>query len=113
MEERPVCCGLSIGPEGAKVMTGTQKDSLINLKAPDYMWAMSAMILGLSLYSFYLRDLLASLALFSVAFFFLVLALLAVSLVWCASVQVAIWTRSAPRNVIALSRRLIAPYAKP
>jgi hypothetical protein len=71
------------------------------------------MIVGLGLYSFYVRELLASLLLFSVAFFFLSLVVLGVFLVWCASEQVAIWTGPASRNVIALSRRLIAAYARP
>jgi hypothetical protein len=71
------------------------------------------MIVGLGLYSYYVRELLASLALFSMAFFFVALAVLGVFLVVCASVQVAIWARPASRNMIALSRRLIAAYAKP
>lgn len=70
-------------------------------------------IVGLGLYSYYTRELLAALTLFSVAFFFLALVGVAALLVWCASVQVAIWARPASRNVIALSRRLIAVYARP
>jgi hypothetical protein len=71
------------------------------------------MIVGLGLYSYYVRELLASLVLFSLAFFFLGLVVLGVFLFWCASVQVAIWTRPVPRNLIALSRRLITAYARP
>jgi hypothetical protein len=70
------------------------------------------MIVGLGLYSYYTRELLASLALFSVAFFFLGLVVLGVFLVVYASAQVAIWTRLASRNTITLSRRLIAAYAR-
>jgi len=70
-------------------------------------------IVGLGLYSYYTRELLAALTLFSVAFFFLALVGVAALLVWCASVQVSIWARPASRNVIALSRRLIAVYARP
>jgi hypothetical protein len=69
-------------------------------------------IVGLGLYSYYVRELLACLLLFSVAFFFLTLVVLGVFLVWCASEQVAMWTRPASRNVIALSRRFIAAYAR-
>ena len=65
------------------------------------------------LYSYYVRELLAALTLFSMAFFFLALVGLGALLIWCASVQVAIWATPASRNMIAFSRRLIAAYAKP
>jgi hypothetical protein len=70
-------------------------------------------IVGLGLYSYYIRELLASLLLFTVGFIFLGLVAMGLFLVWHASVQLAIWTRPASRNVIALSRRLIAEYARP
>jgi hypothetical protein len=70
-------------------------------------------VVGLGLYSYYVRELLASLVLFSVGFIFLGLVALGMFLIWSASVQVAIWTRPASRNMIALSRRLIAEYARP
>ena len=76
-----------------------------------YTCGLSA-IVGLGLYSYYVRELLASLALFTVGFFFLGLVALTVFLLWCASVQVAIWTPPASRNMIAFSRRLISAYAK-
>jgi len=85
---------------------------LPDLKATNYVCGFGLMIAGLGLYSYYVRELLASLILFTAAFFFLGLAALAVFLLWCASVQVAIWTSPASRNVIALSRRLISAYAK-
>jgi hypothetical protein len=66
------------------------------------------MIVGLALYSYYVRELLASLVLFSAVFFFLGVAVFTVFLLWCASVQVAIWTPSASRTLIAFSRRLIS-----
>lgn len=71
------------------------------------------MIVGLGLYSYYVRELLASLLLFSVAFFFLGLVAHGALFVWCASEQIAIWTRPASRNMMALSRRLITAYARP
>jgi hypothetical protein len=69
-------------------------------------------IVGLGLYSYNVREFLASLALFTAVFFFLGLVALAVFLLWCASVQVAIWTPPASRNMIAFSRRLISAYAR-
>jgi hypothetical protein len=86
---------------------------LRDIKIRDYTFGLIATIVGLGLYSYYVRELLAALTLFSVAFFFLALAGLGALLVWSASVQVAIWARPASRNAIAFSRRLIAAYAKP
>ncbi|HXP81211.1 MAG TPA: hypothetical protein VN976_15005 [Verrucomicrobiae bacterium] len=83
------------------------------IKIRDYTCGLIVTIVGLGLYSYYTRELLAALTLFSVAFFFLALAGLGALLVWSASVQMAIWARPASRNVIAYSRRLIAAYAKP
>lgn len=65
-------------------------------------------IAGLGLYSYYVRELMTALTLFSIAFFFLALVLLGALLVWCVSVQVAIWARPASRTMVAFSRRLIA-----
>jgi hypothetical protein len=56
------------------------------------------MIAGLSLYSYYVRELLASLVLFTVVFSFLGLMALGVFLIWCASKKVAIWIRPALPN---------------
>lgn len=70
-------------------------------------------IVGLGLYSYYVRELMAALTMFSVAFFLLALVGLGGLLAWSASVQLAIWARPASRNMIAFSRRLIAAYAKP
>jgi hypothetical protein len=71
------------------------------------------MVVGLSLHSFHVRELLASLVLFSVAFFFLALLILGVFLLWCATEQLAIWAGPASRNLASFSRRLIAAYARP
>lgn len=83
------------------------------IKNRDYTGGLIVTIAGLSLYSYYVRELMAALTLFSIAFSFLMLAGLGGLLVWTASVQVAIWARPASRNVLAYSRRLIAAYAKP
>jgi hypothetical protein len=90
-----------------------QGDSLREIRIKDYTSGLIVTIVGLGLYSYYVRELLAALTIFSVAFFFLSLVGLGALLIWCASVQVAIWTRPASRNVIAFSRRLIAAYARP
>jgi hypothetical protein len=86
---------------------------LRKLKANDYTCGLSVVILGLGLYSYYVRELLVSLLLFCVAFFFLALAVLGAFLIWYAGEQMAIWTRPATRNMIVLSRRLITAYARP
>ncbi len=71
---------------------------------------LSGVIVGLGLYSYYVRELLASLALFTGAFFLLGLAAAGVFALCYAGVQAVIWTRPASRNMIALSRRLVAAY---
>jgi hypothetical protein len=86
---------------------------LREIKIRDYTCGLIVTIVGLGLYSYYVRELLAALTLFSVGFFFLALVALGALLIWCASVQVAIWAGPASRNVIAYSRRLIAAYARP
>jgi len=86
---------------------------LQKIKVIEYTCGFSALIVGLGLYSYYVRELLASLALFTGAFFLVGLAVAGVFLLWYAGVQVVVWTRPASRNVIALSRRLAAAYARP
>lgn len=83
------------------------------IKVIEYMGGFSALIVGLGLYSYYVRELLASLALFIGAFFLLSLAIAGVFLLWYAGVQAVVWTRPASRNMIAFSRRLVAAYARP
>jgi hypothetical protein len=90
-----------------------QGDALREIKIRDYSCGLIVTIVGLGLYSYYVRELMAALTLFSVAFFLLALAGLGGLLAWSASVQLAIWARPASRNMIAFSRRLIAAYAKP
>jgi len=70
-------------------------------------------IVGLGLYSYYVRELLAAFTLFSLAFFSVALVVLSGFLIWTAGVQAAIWAMPASRNVVAFSRRLIAAYARP
>jgi len=86
---------------------------LREIKIRDYTCGLIVTFVGLGLYSYYVRELMAALTIFSVAFFFLALVGLGGLLIWSASVQLAIWARPASRNVIAFSRRLITAYAKP
>ena len=81
------------------------------IKIRDYTCGLVVTLVGIGLYSYYVRELLASLALFSIAFFSVALVALGVFLIWSAIVQMAIWAIPASRNVLAFSRRLIAVYA--
>lgn len=74
---------------------------------------LAVIIVVLDLHSYYVRELLVSLALFCMAFLFLALLVLAAVLLWWASEQLADRSGPASRKVIAYSRRLIATYAKP
>jgi hypothetical protein len=76
---------------------------LSELKAIDYTCGLGLMIVGLGLYSYYVRELLASLLLFGVVFFSMALVVLCVFLAWSASKHVGIWSRQVSRNVIALA----------
>jgi hypothetical protein len=90
-----------------------QGDSLHKIKVIEYTCGLSVVIVGLGLYSFYVRELLASLALFAGAFFLLSLAVIGVFLIYYAGFQAVRWTRPASRNMIAFSRRLVAAYVRP
>jgi hypothetical protein len=69
-------------------------------------------MVGLGLYSYCVRESLAVLALFSVAFFSLTLVALGALLIWCASEQVGVRTLLLSRNVAAFSGRLVTAYAR-
>jgi hypothetical protein len=58
---------------------------------------------ALSLYSYYVRELLASLFLFSTIFLAMGLIVLGVVVAWYASEQVALWSRVESRDAIALT----------
>ena len=83
------------------------------IKAIEFTCGLSVVVAGLGLYSYQVRELLAALVLFTVAFFFLSVAALGVFLIWYASEKVAIWTGPASRSMIALSRRLMTAYTRP
>lgn len=82
------------------------------IKVTEYTCGIGAVIVGIGLYSYYVRELLASLALFTGAFLIVAMVPLGVFLVWSAAERIAIWTTPASRNVMALSRRIIAAYAR-
>ena len=69
-------------------------------------------IVGLGLHSYRVRELLASLVLFSVAFFFFALLALGAVLAWWASEQLVIWTEAWSPSVFAFSNHLITAYVK-
>ena len=81
-------------------------------KAIDYTCGLSVVIVGVGLYSYYVRELLVSLLLFGVAFSVLALAVVGAFLIWWASKQMATWSRPAARNIIVFSRRLVTAYAR-
>jgi hypothetical protein len=70
-------------------------------------------IVALGCCSSYVRELLISLAVFSVAFAVLTLAALAAVIFWWASEKVANKTGPASRKVLAFSRRILAAYERP
>jgi hypothetical protein len=90
-----------------------QGDFLRTPKIREFACGLVVTILGLGFSSYYIRELLVSLALFSAAFLFLALSVLAAILLWWASEQLAGWSGPASRKVLAFSRRLIATYARP
>jgi hypothetical protein len=61
-------------------------------------WATGVMIMGLGLRFYYVRELLASMILFSLMFFSLSLVVLTAFFVWYAARQVAMWARPGSRE---------------
>ena len=78
-----------------------------------YSCALIVTIAGAGTYSYYLvRELLAALTLFSVAFSFLAFTGFGALLIWTAGVRLAKLATPASRSVIVYSRRLIAAYTR-
>jgi hypothetical protein len=90
-----------------------QGDSLPIQKISKRTCGLAVVIVALDLHSYYARELLVSMALFSVAFLFLAVLVFAALLLWWASEQLVDKSGPTSRRVIAFSRRLIAAYAKP
>jgi hypothetical protein len=85
---------------------------LRELKITGHTCRLVLIIGGFGLYSYAVRELPAAFDIFSAVFFSLaVVALCALLLCW-ASVQLAIRTRPLSRNVLTLSRHLIAEHAR-
>jgi len=74
-------------------------------RTSNYLWAMGAVAVGLGLHFYYVREMLASLALFGLFFFSLTLVVLSVFLVCYAGNQAGLWAGPASRVVIALFQR--------
>ena len=74
---------------------------------------MAVIIVALALHSYYVRELLVSVALFSLGFLFLAVLVIATVVLWWASEQLADRAGRVSRKVMALSRRVIAAHAKP
>jgi hypothetical protein len=90
-----------------------QGDFLRTPKIRECACGLVVILLGLGFSSYYIREVLVSLALFSAAFLCLALTVLAAILLWWASEQLADWSGPASRKVLAFSRRLMAAYARP
>ena len=78
------------------------------MKVLEYTCGVSVLILGFGLYSFYVRELLASLALFTGAFFLLGMAFVGLFLLGWTALQAIRWAGPASRDMVAFSRRLVA-----
>jgi hypothetical protein len=71
------------------------------IKTIEYTCGLSAIIVGIGLYSYYVRELLASLAIFTGVFLVLGLVGLGAFLIWCAGEKVVTWSRAASRGVLS------------
>jgi hypothetical protein len=90
-----------------------QEESLVAPKIVKCTCGLVVTLVALDLYSYFVRELLVSLALFTVAFLFLALTTLAAILLWWASEQLLDRSGRASRRVIAFSCRLLADYMRP
>jgi hypothetical protein len=83
------------------------------IKIRNYTCGLAVTMVALGLYSYYVRELFASLLLFSALFLAMGLIVLGVVVAWYASEQVALWSRLASRNAIALTLAETAPSLAP
>lgn len=72
------------------------------IRIRNYTCGFALTIVALGLYSYYVRELLASLVLFSAIFMVMGLIVLGGVLAWYAGKQVALWSRLVSQNEIAL-----------
>lgn len=68
----------------------------------DYTCGLAVTIVGLGLYSYYVRELVASLLLFSAVFWGMAFIVLGGVLAWYTSKQIAVWSSRMARGVVAL-----------
>lgn len=73
------------------------------IKIRNYTCGLIVTMVALGLYSYYVRELLASLLLFSALFLAVGLIVLGAVLAWYASERVALWSRLVSRTAIALT----------
>ena len=78
-------------------------DALGKIRIRNYTCGLAVTMVALGLYSYYVRELLASLLLFSALFLAMGLIVLGAVLAWYASMQVALWSRLVSRNAIAMT----------
>jgi hypothetical protein len=76
-------------------------DSLGKIKIRSYTCGLAATLVGFGLYSYYVRELFASLFLFSAFFLAMAFIALGVVLAWYASKEVALWSRLVLRSATA------------
>ncbi len=77
-------------------------DSLGKIRIRNYTCGFALSIVALGLYSYYVRELLVSLVLFSALFLAMGLIVLGAVLTWYASKDVALWSRLVWQNEIAV-----------
>lgn len=77
------------------------REDLLWARTSNYLWAMGAVAMGLGLHFYYFREMLASLALFSMLFFSMTAVVLGVFAVWYVGNQTATWAGPASRAVTA------------
>ncbi|MGB6684702.1 MAG: hypothetical protein WBH24_13730 [Candidatus Acidiferrum sp.] len=99
-------------PADAQISQQDKEDSLPIAKISERTCGLAVTIAAFALHSYYVRELLVSVTLFSVGFLLLALLVFTVILLWWASEQLADWAGPASRKAMALSRRAIAAHAK-
>jgi hypothetical protein len=77
--------------------------SLGKIRIRNYTCGLAVTIVALGFYSYYVRELLASLLLFNALFLTVGLIVPGVVLAWYASKQVALWSTLVSRNAIAMT----------
>jgi len=81
------------------------------LNVSNFAWAIGVIFAVLGLHFYYVREIVASMVLFSVMFFSVGLAVLTVFFIWYAGNRIVVWARPADVNAAVLPRPL-ASHAK-